>query len=225
MSEEDPDHLGHRKRLRKKFREAGTDGFHDYELVELLLTYAIPRKDVKPIAKDLIDEFGSISGILEASPEQLERIDGMGEVSSTLFPLLKELCTEYLDESMRERDVLSDPEAVADFARAKIGTKDNETFMAIYLNNQNEVLDWEIIQEGTVDKATVYPRNVIQPALDAGATGLILVHNHPGGSLEPSHQDEKLTEELTEMAQGLDIDLKDHLLVTSSAHERLVNVT
>lgn len=219
--EETPDHLGHRKRLRKKFREAGTDGFHDYELVELLLTYAIPRKDVKPIAKDLIEEFDSISGILEASPEQLQRVDGMGEVSSTFFPLMKELCTEYLDETMRDRDVLSDPEAVADFARAKIGANDNETFMAIYLNNQNEVLDWEIIQEGTVDKATVYPRQIIQPALDAGATGLILVHNHPGGNLEASNHDIQSTEEVKEMAEGLDIELIDHLIVTTDLFKQI----
>lgn len=221
MSDEKPDHTGHRRRLRKKFREAGTNALHDYELVELLLTYAIPRKDVKPIAKDLLEEFGSISSLIEAEPDELERIDGVSEVTSTFFPLMKELCAEYLDETMRERDVLSDPEAVADFARAKIGSRDHETFMAIYLNNQNEVLDWEIIQEGTVDKATVYPRNVIQPALDTGATGLILVHNHPGGTLEPSRQDKQLTEEIKEMAGGLGIELMDHLVVTTDSFKKI----
>lgn len=208
--------------MRKKFREAGTDGLHDYELVELLLTYAIPRKDVKPIAKDLLAEFGSLSELLNATPDQLQEVEGIGEVSATFFPLMKELCTEYLDESMRKRDVLSDPEAVAKFARAKIGSNENETFLVIYLNKQNQVLDWEQILEGTVDKTAVYPRRILQPALDTGATGLILVHNHPGGTPEPSPQDHKLTEELREMAKGLDIQLMDHLLVTENTYRSII---
>ena len=208
-----PHYLDHRKRLRERFQKVGAEGLHDYELLELLLTYAIPRKDVKPIAKDLITRFGSLSGVLDASPQELEVAPDIGPVSATLIRLVKDLCGVYLGERMKHRDVLSSPHAVVDFARVKVAGLPHEAFMIIYLNTKNEVIDHEVIHEGTVDRAVVYPRRVIESALAHHASGLILVHNHPSGHPEPSEDDKRLTRVLMEAARPLDLRVVDHLIV------------
>lgn len=219
--EDEPHYLGHRKRLREKFRESGTDAFHDYELLELVLTYAIPRGDVKPIAKRLLEKFDSLSGVLEADREELIDVDGVGEVSATFFPLLKEINQEYLAEKMKEREVLDGPEAVADFARLKIGGKETEAFMAIYVDKQNQVRDYEILQEGTVDHTTIHPREVLKSALENNAQGIIVIHNHPSGTLKSSGADDRLTQKLQEATNSVDIELLDHLIVSESGYERV----
>src|SRR5262249_7325280 len=157
-----PHYLEHRKRLRERFIRGGSDGLHDYELLELLLTYAIPRMDVKPLAKDLIKRYGGLSGVLDADQSELESIAGLGSASAVLIRLVKELCGAYLRESIAHRDVLSSPDAVVDFARAKIAGLPHEAFMVIFLNTKNELIDSEVVQEGTVDRATIYPRRVIE---------------------------------------------------------------
>lgn len=218
-----PHYHGHRERLREKFRESGKDAFHDYELLELLLTYAIPRGDVKPIAKRLLEKFDSLSGVLEADTEELLEVDGVGKVSATFFPLLKEINQEYLAEKMKEREVLDGPEAVADFARLKIGGKETEAFMAIYVDKQNQVRDYEILQEGTVDHTTIHPRDVLKSALENNAQGIIVVHNHPSGSLEPSVSDKQLTNNLRDITESVDIEFLDHVIVTKSNFKVIEN--
>ncbi len=208
-----PPYTDHRKRLRERFRKAGGEAMHDYELLELLLTFAIPRKDVKPVAKDLIRRFGSLSGVLDADPNELEKVPAVGPVSATLIRLVKELCGAYLGERMKERDVLSSPQAVADFARVKMAGLPHEAFMVIYLNTKNAVIAHEIVHHGTVDRAIVYPRRVIESALAHHASGVILVHNHPSGHPEPSEDDKRLTRTLVEAARPLDIRVLDHLVV------------
>lgn len=208
-----PHYFDHRKRLRERFQKGGAEGFHDYELLELLLTYAIPRKDVKPIAKDLIQRFGGLSGVFDASLQELQSVPRVGLVSATLIHLVKQLCGAYLGEKMKRRDLLSSPDAVADFARMKLAGLPHEAFMIIYLNTKNEVLDYEIVHEGTVDRAVVYPRRVIESALAHHASGLVLVHNHPSGHPEPSEDDKRLTRILVEAARPLDIRVVDHLVV------------
>jgi len=152
---------------------------HDYELLELLLTYAIPRKDVKPYAKDLIERFGSLSGVLDASRKELEEVLKIGPISSTLIRLIKELCGAYLGEKMKGKEVLSSPQAVLDFARMRLAGLPHEAFMVIFLNAKNRVLDHKILQEGTVDRAIIYPRRIVEEALAHHAAGIIFVHNHP----------------------------------------------
>jgi len=208
-----PDYLGHRKRLRERFQKAGSDGFQDYELLELLLTYAIPRKDVKPVAKELIKCFGGLSGILDANHKTLVKIHGMGAISATLIRLVKELCAVYLGERMEDRDLLSSPQVVADFARMKLTEIPHESFMIIYLNTRNEVLKYEIVQEGTLDHAVVYPRRIIEGALSQHASGLILVHNHPSGHCRPSNEDLSLTRNIVEAVRMIDIRILDHIVV------------
>ncbi|RKY64161.1 MAG: hypothetical protein DRP99_02640 [Candidatus Latescibacterota bacterium] len=208
-----PHYIGHRRRLRERFRRAGAEGLHDYELLELLLTYAIPRKDVKPIAKDLIQRFGGLSGVLDAGWKELEEVPGMGPTSATLIRLVKELCGVYLAERMKHRDLLSSPQAAVDFARVKLAGLPYEAFMVIYLNTKNEVIDYEIVHEGTVDKAIIYPRRIVESALAHHAAGLILVHNHPSGHAEPSEEDKRLTRTIVEATRTMDIRVVDHIIV------------
>ncbi len=211
--EDKPDYLGHRKRLRERFRKNGTEGMHDYEVLELLLTYAIPRKDVKPIAKDLLKRFGSLSGGLDAGQKELEEVANIGPISSTLIRLVKETCGIYLAEKMRNKDVLSSPQAVLDFARVKLAGLPHEAFMVIFLNAKNKVLDYKVLQEGTVDRAVIYPRRMVEEALAHHAAGIILVHNHPSGDSEPSPEDKQLTRSLTEAARTIDLRVLDHIIV------------
>lgn len=185
----------------------------DYELLELLLTYALPRRDVKPLAKELINRFGGLAGVLDASPEELEKIKGLGAAPAVLIKLTKHLSEQYLAAGIRSRDVLSSPKAVLDFARAKMSGLHNEAFLCIYLNTKNEVLKDKIISRGTVDKAAVYPRQIIEEALHLHAAGLILVHNHPSGHCQPSPEDRQLTDSIIGVAKTLDIRVLDHLIV------------
>lgn len=207
-----PHYLGHRERLRERFRRAGAEGLHDYELLELLLTYAIPRKDVKPLAKKLIEKFGSLSGVLDAGQRELQS-EGLSSTTATLIGLVKELGGAYLGERMKRKDLLSSPQAVVDFARAKLSGVPHEALMVIYLNVKNEVIDHEIIHEGTVDRVIIYPRRIIEAALAHHAAGLILVHNHPSGHPQPSGEDKRLTRAVTEAARTVDIQIVDHIIV------------
>lgn len=217
-----PHYLQHRKRLRERFQKAGAEGLHDYELLELLLTYAIPRKDVKPIAKELIKRFGSLSGVLDADQKELEAMSGLGPISATLIRLVKELCGAYLGERMKRKDILSSPQAVVDFARVKLSGLPHEAFMVIYLNTKNEVIEYEVVHEGTVDRAVIYPRRIIEAALSHHASGLILVHNHPSGHPDPSEEDKRLTRTIAEATRPLDIRVVDHIVVGKDGYVSFV---
>ena len=213
-----PDYLEHRKRLREKFLRAGAEGFHDYELLELLLTFAIPRVDVKPPAKALIKRFGTLNAVLDASQNELQSVSGMGPTSAVLIRLVKELFSAYLAERMEGKDVLSSPLAVVDFARVKLAGLPHEAFMVIYLNVKNRVIDHEVLQEGTVDRAIVYPREIIKAALTHKATGLILSHNHPSGDPDPSQEDKHLTRSVIEAARTVEIKVLDHIIVGKNGY-------
>ncbi len=213
-----PHYLGHRERLRQRLQRVGAEGFQEYELLELLLSYAIPRKDVKPLAKGLLKRFGNLAGVLDAPLEELGATSNLGPASATLIRLVKELCAAYLAEKVKGRDVLSCPQAVVDFARTKLAGLTYEAFMILYLNTKNEVMDYEIVHEGTVDRAVVYPRRVMEAALARHASGLILVHNHPSGHPEPSEEDRRLTSTLAAAAHALDIRILDHIVVGKNGY-------
>lgn len=208
-----PDHLGHRRRLREKFLRAGAESLHDYELVELLLAYAIPRRDVKPAAKALLSRFGSLQGLFDADISQVSKVPGVGRASAALVRLVKELQCRSLARGMKGSDPLSSPKAVLDFARSALAGQGSECFLAIFLNAKNRVLDHRIVHEGTIDHAIVYPRRIIEQALAARAAGLILVHNHPSGDPSPSDEDLRLTRSIQEAARPLDIRVLDHIIV------------
>lgn len=208
-----PHYVNHRKRLRERFRKTGADGMHDYELLELLLTFSIPRRDVKPVAKKLISEFGGLSGVLDADQKKLEELSGVGSMSAALIRLVKELYNTYLAENMKRGDVLSSPETVLKFVRVRLSGMTNEAFMVIYMNVKNEVIDYSILHEGTIDNVAVYPRRIIETALSRHASGVILVHNHPSGNPMPSREDKALTRDIADAAKTLDIRVLDHIIV------------
>ena len=186
---------------------------HDYELLELLLTFSIPRRDVKPVAKKLISEFGGLSGVLDADQKKLEELSGVGSMSAALIRLVKELYNTYLAENMKRGDVLSSPETVLKFVRVRLSGMTNEAFMVIYMNVKNEVIDYSILHEGTIDNVAVYPRRIIESALSRHASGVILVHNHPSGNPMPSREDKALTRDIADAAITLDIRVLDHIIV------------
>ncbi len=208
-----PHYLGHRERLRKRFERAGSKGLHDYELLELLLTYSIPRKDIKPIAKDLIKRFDSFNGVFDASLEELRDVPGLGSTSAVLIQVIKESFGVYLGEKMKKRDLLSSPQLAVDFARVKLAGLSHEAFMVIYLNTKNEAINSEIVHEGTVDRAIIYPRRIIESALTHHAAGLLLAHNHPSGYPQPSDEDKRITSAIAEAARTMDIRVIDHIIV------------
>jgi DNA repair protein RadC len=215
---DEPHYINHRKRLRERFRKAGAEGMHDYELLELLLTFSIPRRDVKPVAKKLISEFGGLSGVLDADRKKLEELSGVGSMSATLIRLVKEIYSTYLAENMKKGDALTSPDAVLKFVRVSLSGMTNEAFMVIFMNVKNEVLDYTLLNEGTIDNVAVYPRRIIESALSRHASGIILVHNHPSGNPAPSREDKTLTREIAEAAKTLDIRVLDHIIVGKNGY-------
>ena len=204
---------GHRKRLRDRFEKNGSSAFSEHELLELLLTYAIPVKDVKPLAKLLLKRFGSLVGVLDADITELKKVEGMGAVSAILISLSKELHTEYHAEKLKNLKSLSSPTAVIEFVRSKLAGKRDELFMVIYLNAKNRILEFEVHAEGTVDHSAVYPRKIIRKALENNASGLILAHNHPSGESDPSKGDIELTDSMKKICSTMNIRLLDHIIV------------
>lgn len=209
---------GHRKRLRERFKKTGLVGLHDYEFIELLLTYAIPQKDVKPIAKELIQQFNGTKGIFDASIEELTSVTGIGERAATLIKLLKEGATFYLKTRIKGKEVLSSPQDVFDFCHHAISGEKNEKFMVIYLSTKNEVIEVETLEEGTINQTAVYPRKIIEGALKHNASALIFVHNHPSGDPTPSKTDRQLTEDLKKAASTIDITVHDHIIIGRNSH-------
>ncbi|MHB9138597.1 MAG: RadC family protein [Victivallaceae bacterium] len=211
---------GHRERLRKKYLQTGISSLHDYEQLELLLTFVIARKDVKPVAKSLLKTFKTFSGVFDAPIEELRNVEGIGENTALMLKLVKDLCGKYLEDRALGTDVVANPAAVIDFARMALSGLKNETFMIIYLNVKNHIIDYEA-SHGTVDYAAVYPRNIIQGALRRNATAIILVHNHPSGHCDPSKEDITLTSTVKTACKTVNITLLDHIIVSKSGYTSL----
>ena len=216
MSEVDPHYLGHRQRLRDRFLKSGLDGFADYEVVELLLTLAVPRSDVKQPAKALIARFGNLRNILDAPIEELRAISGIGSVTPVALQIIKAAATLYLQQSGEGRDSIADPVRLADFWRMRIGALQNEVFEVAYLDSAYRLLrdGVETLGKGTVDRAAVYPRRVIEAALKRGAAALVLAHNHPNGNVTPSEHDKVLTRAIVLGAETVHLKVVDHLIVS-----------
>ncbi len=209
-----PHYHGHRARLRQRFLTGGPEALHDYELLELLLTFAIPYSDVKPLAKRLIAHFGSFTQVLDASPQALMEVMGLKEYSAILIRLVK-ACSEYAlkSEALKRQSIMS-LDNLVEYCRTSMGGLPDEQFRVIFLNSQNEILAEEIVQEGTVNQTVVYPRKVLELALKHKATGLILVHNHPSGNLTPSAADQELTRSLVKASRPLNLTVHDHLIIS-----------
>jgi DNA repair protein RadC len=215
---EKPHYHGHRARLRGRFLQGGAAALADYELLELLLTFAIPYSDVKPLAKRLIEHFGSFNRVLDATPEALMEFMGLREYSAVLIKLVKACSETYLKEEALKRQQIKSLTNLVDYCRTSMGGLPDEQFRVIFLNSQNEIIAQEIVQEGTVNQTVVYPRKVLELALKHKATGLILVHNHPSGNLTPSASDVELTRALVKASRALNLTVHDHLIISSQGY-------
>ena len=205
---------GHRKRLRERFLRSSLEGFHDYEVVELLLTYAIPRRDVKPIAKALIKRFKGLRGICEASPEEMLEVAGCGARSAELFWLLKEAASVYVNEKAASRPPVKSAADVICFVNdhAKEYEDNGERLFALFLNSKNEILGIELLHEGDVNKAFVHPRSVMEKAFGYNARSIIFVHKAIGQAA-PSAGEKALAQVLEAAARSIDILVHDHIIV------------
>ena len=210
---EKPHYHGHRQRLRQRFLTGGPGALQDYELLELLLTFAIPYSDVKPLAKRLIAHFGSFPQVFDATPEALMEVIGLKEYSAILIRLVKACAEYYLKQEALQRSQIASLASLVDYCRTSMGGLPDEQFRVIFLNSQNEIIAEEIVQEGTVNQTVVYPRKVLELALKHKATGLILVHNHPSGNLTPSAADQELTRALVKASRALNLTVHDHLII------------
>ncbi len=208
-----PSHSGHRARLRKRFENAGLESFLEHEVLELLLTYSITRKDTKPIAWALLKKFGSLSGVLDATQAELAEVPGIGEQSAVFIRFIRSIMRYYFLEEVKKRKEITTPENVVDFCRASLQGEPNEIFEVIYLTTRNTVIGVERIAIGTIDRASISPRKIIEQALKRRAAALIFVHNHPSGEPSPSAEDRELTESLSRIAAPLGIAVLDHIVV------------
>lgn len=188
-------------------------GLQDYELLELLLCAFIPRRDVKPIAKDMLSRFGSVSAALGASPRRLMEIDGIGGTSAAYIRATHLLLTQASMDRVRERPVISNWAALLNYVRAQMRHEATEQVRALYLDRKNKLIADEVAGRGTVDHAPVYPRELARRALELSASAVILVHNHPSGDPTPSRADVTMTREIVDALGALDIKLHDHLVV------------
>lgn len=218
MNDKIPPHSGHRRRLKERYLAAGCTGMHNYEVMELLLSYAIPRKDVKQLAKELFSKYHNFKGILDADVRELEDTPGLGDNSAILIKLLKDISVIYLGEKARQKVQISNSRELLDYCKVAFGGLKNERFSVIYLDAQNRIIEIETIQEGIVNQAVVYPRKILEGALLKKASALILVHNHPSGEVRPSAADINLTKSIRETGRALNIEVNDHIIVGENRH-------
>ncbi len=203
----------HRERLRARFARNGFEGFHDYEVVELLLTYALPRIDVKPLAKRLLKEFGTLAGIFDAPAAELARVPGVGEKTAVFLALIRQVELRYLASDLPGKSVFDRPDKVKAHLRLLVQGRGMECFGAVFTDQQHRHIATQIMFEGSVDRTAVYPRNLMKRALELDAKGLILFHNHPGGAPRASDEDIQLTRLMAEACRPLDIRVLDHFLL------------
>jgi DNA repair protein RadC len=221
LAEAPPHFHGHRERLRARFMEAGAEALADYEMLELVLFRAVPRRDVKPLAKDLLARFGSFAEVISAPPARLAEVDGLGEAAVTEFKIVQAAAHLLAKGKVQKRPVLSSWSSVLDYVRAAQAFADKEQFRILFLDKRNQLIADEVQQEGTVDHTPVYPREVVKRALELSATALILVHNHPSGDPTPSRADIDMTKQIADVAKTLGIQLYDHVIVGKDGHASL----
>ena len=216
-----PHYHGHRERLRGRFREAGTNALSDYELLELLLFRAQPRRDMKPVAKALLKKFGSFAEVISAPEQRLAEVDGIGEASITELKIVQAAASRLLRDQVKKQPVLSSWSAVLDYCRTAQAFADREQFRILFLDKRNQLIADEVQQTGTVDHTPVYPREVVKRALELSATAIVLVHNHPGGDPTPSRADIDMTKQIVDVARNLGIEVHDHIIVGKHGHASL----
>ena len=217
---ETPHYVGHRRRLRERFLADGGEGFPDYELLEYLLTLAIPRRDTKPLAKALLDHFTSFAEVIGAPPEALAAF-GMSEASIAAIKIVDAAAVRMMRRQAIDRPILSSWQKVLDYCHAAMARQPNEHFRVLFLDRKNKLIKDEVQQSGTVNHAPVYPREVMKRALELGASAIIMVHNHPSGDPSPSAADVAMTHEVRDVGAKLGVTLHDHLIIGREGHASL----
>jgi len=215
-----PHYHGHRERLRARFMEAGAQALADYEMLELVLFRAVPRRDVKPLAKDLLLKFGSFAEVISAPAERLKQ-EGLGEAAVIELKVVQAAAQRLARGEVKKRTAMSSGTAVIDYIRTAQAFAEKEQFRILFLDKKNRVIADEVQQEGTVDHTPVYPREVVKRALELSATALILVHNHPSGDPTPSQADVEMTRQVAQVARTLGIQVLDHVIVGKDGHASL----
>ena len=206
-------HKGHRRRLREKFLKSGLSGFHDYEVVELLLTLGAPRRDCKPQAKEALKRFKTLRGVLSASTEELQEIDGIGPHSALGIRLVREIAREFLKGKIIDQPFFKSSREIFDYLYHAMRDLKKELFKVIYLGSQNRIIEVTDVFEGTVDSSSISPREIVEGALKDNATALIFVHNHPSGNPAPSTSDKDLTRELVYVGKIMQMKVIDHIII------------
>lgn len=211
---------GHRERIRDKYLKNGINSFQEYEILELLLTYAIPRKDTKDLAKNLLKKFGSIEKVITAKKEDLEEVEGLGKASISFLKLMGELPNIFYENSLRNTDIITikSKENLLKFLRSKIAFEKIEKFYVLYLSNSNELIAYNEKSYGTLDKSAVYPREIYKDVLKYDAKAIILAHNHPSGSVKPSKSDMDITKEISNGLKNFDALLLEHIIITENSY-------
>jgi DNA repair protein RadC len=216
-----PHYHGHRERLRDRFRSAGADALSDYELLEMVLFRAMPRRDVKPLAKELIGRFGSFAEVAHAPEQRLRECAGLGEAAITEIKLIAAAASRIAKGQLKQRKLLSSWASVIDYCRTAMAFADKEQFRILFLDKRNQLIADEVQQIGTIDHTPVYPREVIKRALELSATAIIMVHNHPSGDPTPSSADVQMTKSVIDIAAPLGISVHDHIIVGKNGHASL----
>ena len=224
MAEETPETphgSGHRARLRARLLGGGDAALGDHEVIEHLLMTAIPRKDVKPLAKSLLARFGGLAGVFNADPVALARHPGMGETSAAALKIVALASRRLARTGVQDQPVLSSWQALIDYLTIDMAHLKHERVRVLYLDSRNRLVSDEILSEGSLDEAAIHPREVVKKALDLGAAALIMVHNHPSGSPEPSRADIAITNRIAEAGRLLGITLHDHVIIGREGHVSL----
>jgi DNA repair protein RadC len=213
-----PHYWGHRDRLRKRFREGGPEAVPDYELMELILFRAIPRRDVKPLAKEILAKFGSFAEAVSASPDRLREIEGVTETVVTEIKVVQAAALRTSQGEVKKRPVLAAMATVLAYLRSAMAFEDREQFRILFLDRRNKLIADEVQTRGTVDHTPVYTREVLKRALELSATAIILAHNHPSGDPTPSKADVDMTKQIVEVASKLGVIVHDHIILGRDGH-------
>ena len=212
------DQEGHRERLRQKFLKSGLKGFHDYEIVELLLTLGTPRRDCKQQAKEAIKRFKGLRGVLSAPPEELQKIKGIGPSNTFGIKVVRETAGEFLKERIRDKVYCKSSREVFDYLYHSMRDLKKETFKVMFLDAQNQVIEAEDLFEGTLTASAVYPREIVRDAISHNAAALVFAHNHPSGNPEPSDNDKQITRDLVFAANIMQMKVLDHIIVGDNCY-------
>ena len=221
MADLSTDGSGHRARLRQRLFEGGPDALLEHELVEYLLALALPRRDTKPLAKKLIQEFGGFGALLSADAEVIARVGEVSEGAAAAIKIAEAAALRLLESKVKQRPVLGSWQALIDYLHADMAFRPTERVRVLYLNAKNMLIRNEPLSEGSVDEAAVYIREIMRRALDCQASAIIIVHNHPSGDPAPSQQDIRLTRDLVEAGRHLRITVHDHVIIGAKGHSSL----